>query len=199
MSKKLLLFVLSIALLRSGLRAADPDPTAATDGYKSLSRIVVVEHRTEEGAARLEQEHAANIVNVMTAKDILRLPDVNAAEALRRVPGISLWSDTGEGRFVAIRGLDADLNSTTFNGIRLLPTNPASIFGGGRAVALDVVEDLDEGLLGEVFGGLTIADHAVDQREHRALVATDQLPIRLVTAFLREGDQICVREVGSVE
>ena len=54
-------------------------------------------------------------------------------------------------------------------------------------------------LLCQVFRCLAIADHAVDQRKHRALVATDQFPIRLITAFLREGDQICVRKVGSVE
>lgn len=138
--KKILVRILFIATCAFRSRAvADSSSGSAPDGYLSLSRMVVTEHRTEEGAARLEQEQASNIVNVMTAVDIMRLPEVNAAEALRRVPGISLWSDTGEGRFVAIRGLDADLNSTTFNGVRLLPTNPATIFGGGRAVALDVI------------------------------------------------------------
>jgi TonB-dependent receptor len=113
----------------------------------SLSRMVVTEHRTEEGAPLLEQQYASNLINVVTAADIQTLPDVNAAEALRRVPGVSLWADTGEGRFVAIRGLDSDLNSTTFAGVRLLPTNPATIFGGGRAVALDVIPS---GLIGSM-------------------------------------------------
>jgi outer membrane receptor for ferrienterochelin and colicin len=42
----------------------------------------------------------------------IRLPDVNTAEAIRRVPGISLETDTGEGRYINIRGLDADLTNT---------------------------------------------------------------------------------------
>ncbi|HKB89110.1 MAG TPA: TonB-dependent receptor plug domain-containing protein, partial [Opitutaceae bacterium] len=117
---------------------SDSDPVVA-DGVKSLSKVVVEEQRMKEGAALAEQQNALNIIDVMTASDIQKLPDINAAEALRHVPGVSLWADTGEGRFVAIRGLDSDLNSTTFNGIRLLPTNPATIFGGGRAVALDVI------------------------------------------------------------
>src|SRR5689334_10215435 len=40
-------------------------------------------------------------------------------------------------------------------------------------VTIDVVEDLDEGLLRQVFGGLAIAHHPVDKREHRALVPFD--------------------------
>jgi TonB-dependent receptor len=134
------LFTFVLAHFAGPIQAEDANagPSVA-DGSIALSRIVVTEQRTQEGAARIEQQRAPNIINVMTSTDIMRLPEVNAAEALRRVPGISLWSDTGEGRFVAIRGLDSDLNSTTFNGVRLLPTNPATIFGGGRAVALDVI------------------------------------------------------------
>ncbi len=120
-------------------RAEDAPSAPSTDTIHSLSKVVVVDSRLEQIGAIASEQVAPNIISVVTDADIERLPDVNAAEALRRVPGISLWTDTGEGRFVAIRGLDSDLNSTTFEGIRLLPTNPATIFGGGRAVALDVI------------------------------------------------------------
>jgi outer membrane receptor protein involved in Fe transport len=68
-----------------------------------------------------------------------KLPDVNTGEVIRRVPGISLETDTGEGRYINIRGLDADLNSTTFGGLRLPPTNSSSPSGAGRAVAFDSI------------------------------------------------------------
>src|SRR6202020_3372474 len=42
-----------------------------------------------------------------------------------------------EGRFVSIRGLDSDLNGTTYGGVRLPASNPSSPSGGGRAVAFD--------------------------------------------------------------
>ncbi|MBV9621690.1 MAG: TonB-dependent receptor, partial [Gammaproteobacteria bacterium] len=74
-----------------------------------------------------------------TVDEIQRLPDVNTGEAIRRVPGISLETDTGEGRYINIRGLDADLNSTTFGGLRLPPTNNSSPSGAGRAVAFDSI------------------------------------------------------------
>ena len=67
------------------------------------------------------------------------LPDVNAAESARRLPGVALQTEVGEGRYLNIRGIDADLNNTTFGGIRLSPSNNASPFGGGRAVALDAI------------------------------------------------------------
>ena len=105
----------------------------------ALEEITVLAQRSTAGLARAAEFEAPNLINLTTADEIERLPDVNAAEALRRVPGVSLESDTGEGRFINIRGLDADLNSTTFGGLRLPPTNNASPFAGGRAVAYDSI------------------------------------------------------------
>ena len=48
------------------------------------------------------------------------------AEALQRIPGISLETDSGEGRFINIRGMDSDLNGTTYGGVRLPASNPSS-------------------------------------------------------------------------
>lgn len=85
-------------------------------------------------------EHAAvNKIIVQPQSEILKYPDVNVAQALSRLPGISLETDTGEGRFIDIRGLDADLNATTFDGVRIPPSNLSSPTGGGRAVAYDVL------------------------------------------------------------
>ena len=51
--------------------------------------------------------------------EIVKLPDINTAEALQRIPGISLETDSGEGRFINIRGLDSDLNASSYAGVRL--------------------------------------------------------------------------------
>jgi hypothetical protein len=68
-----------------------------------------------------------------------------------------------------------------------------------RPVAVDVVEDLDKSLLGEVLGGLPIADHAKDQREDRSLIPSQELAIRRLAPLLRERDDVGIREVGEVE
>src|ERR1700692_760707 len=118
----------------------DPNVTSLTD-------VNVHGQRSHQAVARAQQETAPNLINVTSAEEIRKLPDVNAGEAVRRLPGISLETDTGEGRFVNIRGLDADLTTTTFGGVRLPPTNTASPFNGGRAVAFDTIP---AGVIGSV-------------------------------------------------
>jgi TonB-dependent receptor len=74
-------------------------------------------------------------------------------------------SDSGAGRFVNIRGMDADLNGTTYDGVRMMANNPASPQGGARAVALDafpagffggleVIKSLNPSLDAEGLGGV---------------------------------------------
>ncbi|TCV93422.1 TonB-dependent receptor [Luteibacter rhizovicinus] len=111
----------------------------AKKDVKDLQGVHVVAPRTTGEMARKTQENAPNLINIRTGDEIRALPDVNAAEAVRRIPGVSLETDEGEGRYVNIRGFDADLNSTTYAGVRLLPTNNASPFGGYRGVALDSI------------------------------------------------------------
>ena len=43
--------------------------------------------------------------------------DRNVAESLRRISGISVENDQGEGRYVTVRGMNADLNAMTINGV----------------------------------------------------------------------------------
>jgi TonB-dependent receptor len=91
---------------------------------------------TRDAALELKRQ-APNIIDVQPLSEIIKLPDVNTAEALQRIPGISLETDSGEGRFVNIRGMDSDLNASTYAGVRLPASNPSSPFSGGRATAFD--------------------------------------------------------------
>jgi len=120
---------------------ASSGPTRRADDAKedALKEITVLGQRTTPEIARAAQQQAPNLINLTTAEEMQKLPDVNTGEAVRRVPGISLETDTGEGRYINIRGLDADLNSTTFGGLRLPPTNNSSPSGAGRAVAFDSI------------------------------------------------------------
>ena len=85
--------------------------------------------------ARDEKRAAPMIVDVVSADSVGRFPDNNAAEALRRIPGVSMEIDQGEGRFVVVRGVDASLNNVTING-QILGT-PAEF--GTRGVSMDSV------------------------------------------------------------
>ena len=131
----------------SALPTSDNDADSAASSGKgkpkgkvrNLQGVQVVAPRTTIESARFTQEQAPNLINIRTGDQIRSLPDVNTAEALQRIPGVSLETDEGEGRYVNIRGFDADLNSTTYAGVPLLPTNNASPFGGYRGVALDSI------------------------------------------------------------
>lgn len=114
---------ITVALLAAaGVHAADMSSVIVTGQRASLARAIAA------------QEQADNIVSVVSSDDIGHLPDKNAAEALARMPGVSVQRDQGEGRYVVVRGLDADYNSVTINGA-LVPSPEA----GRRAVALDVL------------------------------------------------------------
>jgi TonB-dependent receptor len=104
--------------------------------------------------ARKLKKLSPNIISVQPQSQIQKLPDVNVAEALQRIPGISMESDTGEGRFINIRGLDADLNGTSYDGVHLTAANQSTPTGGGRAVAFDA---FPSGMIGglEVIKSLT--------------------------------------------
>ncbi len=99
-----------------------------------VSSVVISGQRASMRKALEMQEKADNIVSVVSSDDIGGLPDKNAAEALARLPGISVQRDQGEGRYIVVRGLGADLNGVTINGA-LVPSPEAS----RRAVALDVL------------------------------------------------------------
>jgi len=132
MRTSLLAVLLATAAPAFAAPAAPSDPAADT---------IVVTGRRANDTARDEQRIAPNLVNIQAAEDIVKYPDFNAAESLCRIPGVSLAIDTGEGRFVAIRGLDSNFNGTTFGGVTLLNTQPGGTYfgGGGRAVELDTI------------------------------------------------------------
>jgi TonB-dependent receptor len=133
-----LLSTASVFALAERARAEDTASTAAAGG--SLSEVVVTAPR-QEAKARALQLQAPNLIEVQSAETIAKYPDFNAAESLGRMPGVSLSSDTGEGRFVQIRGIDANLNGATYGGVPLLNTNPGGTAagGGGRAVEFDTI------------------------------------------------------------
>ena len=120
-------------------------------GSGNIETVVVTGARDQ---AQNVKKQAQTILDIAPLDQIRSMPDSNAAEALQRLPGISLEADTGEGRFINIRGMDADLNGTTFDGVRMTNSNTASPMSGGRAVAFD---SFPAGLIGgvEVIKSLT--------------------------------------------
>ncbi|WP_423604941.1 TonB-dependent receptor [Sphingomonas sp. MS122] len=121
------------------VQGAQTSGTTQTDSPAEAPTEEVVVNGFREGLAeaREVERKADNLVNVLSADDVGKLPDTNIAEALRRLPSVYLIRDQGEGRYVSIRGADPILNNVTMNGqtIAVSDTDGES----GRAAPLDVL------------------------------------------------------------
>src|SRR5579862_371194 len=128
----------------------------------SNTEVIVTAAPRTAVAARQQQFDAPNIVNIQPAETILKYPDFNAAESLGRMPGVSISTDTGEGRFVNIRGIDGNLAGATFGGVPLLNTNPNGTYfgGGGRAVEYDTIPT--GAIDGLIVTKTTLPDHEAE-------------------------------------
>jgi len=97
---------------------------------------------TRDGQARaLNQQRAAqNLTNIISSDLNGQFPDKTIADAVKRLPGVTVETDrdTGgsEGRYITVRGMNADFNAVSINGMRVAVTN---FEGVSRAVPLDVV------------------------------------------------------------
>jgi TonB-dependent receptor len=96
------------------------------EGYKEGRSLALQQKRT-----------ADNIRDILSADSVGQLPDRNVADALVRLPGVSVQMDNGEGKFVSIRGIAPDLNNVTVNGATV--ANPGVDGRAGRAMPLDVI------------------------------------------------------------
>lgn len=85
-------------------------------GGETLEEVIVTGFKGSITRALDIKRQADSIVDAISAEDIGKFPSQNIAEALQRVPGISIVRDRGEGLFVRVRGLGANFQTTTLNG-----------------------------------------------------------------------------------
>lgn len=87
--------------------------------------LVTAQMRGQEAA--INQQITSNtIVNVISEEKIKELPDANAAEAIGRLPGVSIIRSGGEANKVILRGMSDKFTSFTIDGVRIPPTDADS-------------------------------------------------------------------------
>jgi outer membrane cobalamin receptor len=99
------------------------------------SEVVTVRgdrQRGEVEAINIERT-ADNIIQVLPNEVITSLPNTNIADAVGRLPSVSLERDEGEGKYIQIRGTEPRLSNVTVNGIHL--PSPEGV----RNVKLDAI------------------------------------------------------------
>lgn len=142
---KLIAGASSIALIASGSAYAQ-----STDDEKVLE-TVVVEGSLSAGLNRAldAKRNADSISDGIVASEIGKLPAVNVAEALQRVPGVTIVREAGEGQFISVRGLGPNFQSVTLNGMPMAYNENIRNSGqSGRQFRLQVLpSDLIDGVI----------------------------------------------------
>lgn len=111
-------------------------------GGEQVEEVVVTSQRAADRRSLQVKKVADNFVDALYANDVGKLPDQNVAEAVRRLPGVSVANDQGEGRYVIIRGVDPRYVNVTVNGQTAAAPEPDN-----RQVKLD---DIPSAMIGSV-------------------------------------------------
>lgn len=89
----------------------------------------------QEASSRTSEKNANNITNVISAQAMQRSPDINAANVLQRMSGITLQKNSGaDESYAIVRGLEPRYNNTLINGVKITSPDEKS-----RFVSLDIV------------------------------------------------------------
>jgi len=138
--------------------AQDQDQVAAEEISKEEGEIVVTGIRSSIRTSVNIKKNNSSIVEVITAEDIGKLPDISIAESLSRLPGLATQRLDGRANVISIRGLAPDFTTTLLNGREQVSAS------NNRGVELDqypsellngaiVYKTPDASLIGQALGG----------------------------------------------
>ncbi len=97
--------------------------------------VIVRDERLQGEAEAINIERSAdNLVQVLPSRVINSLPNFNIADAVGRVPSVTLERDEGEGKYVQIRGTEPRLSNVTINSVHV-----PSPEGAVRNIKLDII------------------------------------------------------------
>jgi TonB-dependent receptor len=98
-------------------------------------RVFVTAGRSYGEAEALNETRSSDtIINILPAVVINSLPNANIADAVGRLPGVTLERDEGEGKYVQIRGTEPRLSNLTIDGV-IVPSPEGTV----RQVKLDTI------------------------------------------------------------
>lgn len=144
-------------------------PSMAAAQATTVEEVVVTGQRASDRDSLLKKRDAVSAVEVVSANDVGKLPDQNVAEAVRRLSGVSVATDKGEGRYLIIRGIEPNLANVTINNQTASAPEPES-----RNVKLD---DIPSALIGSV----TVIKSLTPDLDANAIAG--QVDINTLTAF----------------
>ncbi|ENZ80843.1 MULTISPECIES: TonB-dependent receptor [Caulobacter] len=153
--------------------AADAAPVATAGDDNQLEAIVVTGFRDSLMHARDIKRKAVGAVDVIVSEDIAAFPDLNLAESLQRIPGVTISRDSGEGRQITLRGLGPDFTRTQLNGMEVLG-NTASGMDNRGGVSRSRAFDFSL-FASELFDRVTVQKSYAAEQDEGGIGGTVQL------------------------
>ena len=130
---------------------------------QQLGEVVVTgrrEYRSDRSAVETVK-NALGVLNVMSQQSIQLSPDVNVANVLQRVSGVTMERDaTGEASYAILRGMDKRYNYTLVNGVKIPSPDdknryiPLNLFPSDLMDRLVVSKSLTADMEGDAAGGV---------------------------------------------
>jgi TonB-dependent receptor len=111
--------------------------------------------------------NADNIISVLPADVIASLPNANVADAIGRLPSVTLERDEGEGKYVQVRGTEPRLTNTMIDGVNIASAETVrqiklDIIPSNLVESVQINKTLEANMPGDGIGG------AVDLRTRSA-------------------------------
>jgi iron complex outermembrane receptor protein len=136
------------------------DKKASEDSTASLSEVQVTGVRAAIEKAISIKQNSNEIVEVISAEDIGKLPDNSIADALARLPGVTAQYVNGVASLLSIRGFSGDFSGTTVNGREQVSTGdnravdfsqyPAELIGGAQVYKTPEATLIGQGIAGTI-------------------------------------------------
>lgn len=145
--------------------AQQPAATTAPDASTSDPEIIVTGFRTSLDKALNIKRSEAGAVDTILAEDMADFPDLNLAESIQRLPGVTIERDGGQGRTISVRGLGADFTRVRINGLEA-----QAAIGGNRSRGFDFSI-----FASELFNSITVRKTQSAEIEEGSLGATVDL------------------------
>lgn len=170
-NKSVLGRAISLSLLVMASPSVFAAETAAGAGASGAGAVdldrVEVRPQLESQTRAVDLKRSSDAIEDAVSSDAMGVyPDKNVAESLQRLPGVSVTRDQGEGRFVVIRGLDANLNSVSVDGIAIgTPEDssraaPLDVIPSDSTERLRVVKSPTPDMPGDAIGGAILVESA---------------------------------------
>lgn len=177
--------VLGASLLAIGnMLATTASAQEAQSPSAAEEEIIVSGQRGALNEAIRAERRAETLKNIVTADDVGQFGDQNSAEALQRLPGVTIERDEGEGRFVSIRGLPSSFTQVTVNGARIGTSD-----AGSSTVALDVIPS-------DLLGSIEVTKTYTAEMDGDTIGGAVEL--KSLSAYDNKDDITAVRIEGSV-